>query len=97
MLHDTLKHKFNSLHGFTSNAFAKNGNATATLIARDYSQKDVQLSKEQMEELFTLCVGTFEKLMHRDERAPKVAETPVQEVVNVAPSAEMEIVDVESK
>lgn len=50
-----------------------------------------------MEELFTLCVGTFEKLMRRDEHTPKVTETPVQEVVNVAPSAEMEIVDVESK
>ena len=97
MLHDTLKHKFNSLHGFTSNAFAKNGNATATLIARDYSLKDGQLSKEQMEEMFTLCVGTFEKLMRRDEHAPKTTETPLQEAVSVAPSAEMEIVDVESK
>ena len=47
--------------------------------------------------MFTLCVGTFEKLMRRDEHAPKTTETPLQEAVSVAPSAEMEIVDIESK
>ena len=93
MPHDSLKHKFNSLHGFTSDAFAKNGNSTATLLARDYSQSEGQFSKERMQETFALCVGTLEKLMQRDCNA---VSKPI-DVQNVAPSAEMQIVDVESK
>lgn len=97
LLHDTLKHKFNSLHGFASNAFAKNGSATATLTSRDYSTKEKPLTKEQTEQLFSLCVGAFEKLMQRDEQSQPKPDTPEEVVDKVAPSAEMEIVDVESK
>ncbi len=92
MPHDTPVHKFNSLHGFISNAFAKNGNPTATVIAKDYSKKEKTLSKTDLENLFSLCVGAAMKIMARED-APSLKE----EKFVSAPSSEMKIVDVESK
>lgn len=93
MPHDSLLHKFNSLHGFISNAFAKNGNPTATILAKDYSKRDKSLSKSDLENLFSLCVGAAMKIMAKEDNAPKTFES----VIATAPSSEMKIVDVESK
>lgn len=93
MPHDSFLHKFNSLHGFISNAFAKNGNPTATILAKDYSKRDKSLSKSDLENLFSLCVGAAMKIMAKEDNAPKT----VGSVIATAPSSEMKIVDVESK
>lgn len=93
MPHDSFLHKFNSLHGFISNAFAKNGNPTATILAKDYSKRDKTLSKSDLENLFSLCVGAAMKIMAKEDNAPKT----VGSVIATAPSSEMKIVDVESK
>lgn len=93
--HDDLKHKFNSLHGYMSNAFANNGTPSATLLSKDYSQKCGTISRETMENLFALCVGTMEKLMAKNE--PQQEPTSKDDVTQVAPSADMEIVNVESR
>lgn len=93
MPHDSFLHKFNSLHGFISNAFAKNGNPTATILAKDYSKRDKSLSKADLENLFSLCVGAAMKIMAKEDNAPKTVES----VIATAPSSEMKIVDVESK
>lgn len=92
--HDDLKHKFNSLHGYMSNAFAKNGNPTATLLSKDYSEGACAVSRETIENLFALCVGAVERLMTKHEQQ---SESDKKDELKVAPSAEMEIVDVESK
>lgn len=63
--HDDLKHKFNSLHGYMSNAFVKNGNPSATVLAKDYSRSCGMISRETLEDLFSLCVGTMENLCRR--------------------------------
>ncbi len=93
MPHDTLLHKFNSLHGFISDAFAKNGNPTATILTKDYSKRDKSLSKSDLENLFSLCVGAAMKIMSKEDNAPKTVESAIA----AAPSSEMKIVDVESK
>lgn len=93
MPHDTLLHKFNSLHGFISDAFAKNGNPTATILAKDYSKCDKSLSKSDLENLFSLCVGAAMKIMAKEDVTPKTVDS----VIATAPSSEMKIVDVESK
>lgn len=93
MPHDTLLHKFNSLHGFISDAFAKNGNPSATILAKDYSGRDKSLSKSDLENLFSLCVGAAMKIMAKEDNAPKTKESSIA----TAPSSEMKIVDVESK
>ena len=93
MPHDSFLHKFNSLHGFISNSFAKNGNPTATILAKDYSKRDKSLSKSDLENLFSLCVGAAMKIMAKEDNAPKTFES----VIATAPSSEMKIVDVESK
>ena len=93
MPHDSFLHKFNSLHGFISNAFAKNGNPTATILAKDYSKRDKSLSKSDLENLFSLCVGAAMKIMAKEDNASKTVES----VIATAPSSEMKIVDVESR
>lgn len=93
MPHDSFLHKFNSLHGFISDAFAKNGNPTATILAKDYSKRDKPLSKSDLENLFSLCVGAAMKIMAKEDVAPKLGESAIA----TAPSSEMKIVDVESK
>ncbi len=93
MPHDTLLHKFNSLHGFISDAFAKNGNPTATILAKDYSKRDKSLSKSDLEKLFSLCVGAAMKIMAKEDNAQKTMDNAIA----TAPSSEMKIVDVESK
>lgn len=90
--HDDIKHKFNSLHGYLSNAFAKNGDESATIVAKDYSKKYNGVTRETLEDLFALCVGTMQTLMNKTE-----AVDSVENDIQVAPSAEMEIKDVESK
>lgn len=93
MPHDSFPNKFNSLHGFISDAFAKNGNPTATILAKDYSKCDKPLSKSDLENLFSLCVGAAMKIMAKEDVAPKIGESAIA----TAPSSEMKIVDVESK
>ena len=85
-------HKFNSLHGFISNAFAKNGNPTATILAKDYQKRERSLTKTDYENLFSLCVGAAMKIMARED-PPKSDKVDL----TTAPSSEMKIVDVESK
>ncbi len=94
MPHDTLRHKFNSLHGFISNAFAKNGNPTATIVAKDYSKRDKSLAKTDLENLFSICVGAAMKIMTKEDAPQPKGE---QIIPQAAPSSEMKIVDVESK
>ncbi len=76
MPHTTLKEKFNSLHGFTSNAFAEQGIKTATILAKDYSHTGNGASEEDIQNLFSLAVGTLQKLMKiapkKDENAPQM-------------------------
>ncbi len=90
MPHDTLAHKLNSLHGFISDAFAKNGTPTATVLAKDYSKSEKTLSESDLENLFSLCVGAVMKIMAKED-------VQNREQTLSAPSAEMKIVDVEGK
>lgn len=84
MSHATIKDKFNALHGFTSNAFAEQGIKTATILAKTYSRFGNKASEEDIQDLFSLSVGTLQKLM---KIAPKKDEN----------SAQMCIVDAEGK
>lgn len=84
MSHATIKDKFNALHGFTSNAFAEQGIKTATILAKNYSHLGNKASEEDIQNLFSLAVGTLQKLM---KIAPKKDEN----------TAQMRIVDVEGK
>ena len=65
--HDTPSEKLASLQGYTSNAFAKNGMQTATIIANNLSNH--VLDRNDVEKLFSLTVGAFEKLMAETEKA----------------------------
>lgn len=94
MPHDTIGHKFNSLHGFISNAFAKNGNPTATIVSKDYAHHEKSLTKADLENLFSLCVGAAMKIMAKEDVQSSNEE---EDVSMTAPSSEMKIVDVESK
>ena len=94
MPHDTFAHKFNSLHGFISNAFAKNGNPTATIVSKDYAHHEKSLTKTDLENMFSLCVGAAMKIMAKNNIPD---DDKHDEVEVVAPSSEMKIVDVESK
>ena len=86
--HDTPKQKLASLHGYTSDAFAKSGFDTATILA-DESQDHV-LDRNDVEKLFSLTVGTLEKLMAEEKKPQKQEET-------TAKSTEIEIVDAVGK
>lgn len=94
MPHDTIGHKLNSLHGFISNAFAKNGNPTATIVSKDYAHREKSLTKADLENLFSLCVGAAMKIMAKEDVQSSNEE---EDVSMTAPSSEMKIVDVESK
>ena len=80
--HETIKQKFVSLQGYTSNAFAKNNIETATVVAN--TQSDHVLDRNDVERLFSLTVGALEKLM---------AEKPVQDIeqARTASTTDMEI------
>lgn len=93
--HDKIGHKFNSLHGYLSNAFAKNGTPTATLVAKDYSSQERVLDRNDVEKLFSLTVGTVIKLMNDAPILPK--DEKVSEVYVAPPSTDMEIKDVSGK
>ncbi len=64
--HDTPSEKLASLQGYTSNAFAKGGIQTATIIANNTSNH--VLDRNDVEKLFSLTVGAFEKLMAETEK-----------------------------
>ena len=89
--HTTLAQKFTSLHGYTSNDFAKNGMQTATIIAN--RQADHVLDRNDVEKLFSLAVGSLEKLFAETEKPIKEehqsAKTPS--------SSDIEIKDVASR
>ncbi len=85
--HDSFKHKFNALHGYTSNAFAKAGNPTLTMLAKDYSKLGGSFDGRDIETLFALTVAPLQDLM-------KEAAIEVEENID---TNEMQIVDVVSK
>lgn len=64
--HESPSEKLASLQGYTSNAFAKNGMQTATIIANNTT--DHVLDRNDVEKLFSLTVGTLEKLMSETEK-----------------------------
>jgi len=86
--HENVGDKFNSLHGYPSNAFSKNGITSATIIAKSYKEEGKVLDRNDIEKLFSLTVGTFKKLMKEDFKE----EVEVKET-----STDMEIVDVQGK
>lgn len=62
--HDDLKHRFKSLHGFISNAFAKKSMPTATIIAKKGGNRPIEdIERSDVEKLFSLAVGSIEKLI----------------------------------
>lgn len=93
--HDKVKQKLNSLHGYTSNAFAKNGNPTATIVAKDYASSERVLDRNDAEKLFSLTVGSVEKLLKENERVER--EDKPSAPIAAAPSTEMEIKGVSGK
>ncbi|MBR4801154.1 MAG: hypothetical protein IK048_05770 [Clostridia bacterium] len=86
--HDTIRQKFASLHGYTSDAFANSGMATATITAN--APTDRVLDRNDVEKLFSLTVGALEKLMAEEKKPPKQEEI-------VAKSTDMEIKDAVGK
>lgn len=90
----TLEHggvlgKISSMHGFLSNAFARNSTKSATIIAKG-NPSNQKPSRKDVEDVLALSVGIVAKLMalpHKEE----------ERVEQVAPSAEMEIKNIESK
>ena len=86
--HDTPKQKLASLHGYTSNAFAKADVDTATLVAE--KDADHVLDRNDIEKLFSLTVGAFEKLMAEQPDVKKTEEKTIK-------SSDMEIKDVRGK
>ena len=86
--HDTPKEKLASLHGYISNAFAKNGIETATIVANNDS--DHVLDRNDIEKLFSLTVGSFAKLMAEEKKPSKQEETSSK-------STDMEIKDAVGK
>jgi hypothetical protein len=87
--HDTPKQKLASLHGYTSNAFAKAGIEAASIVAT--GESDHVLDRNDVEKLFSLTVGAFEKLM-AEKQETKQAEADV-----ASKSSDMEIKDVRGK
>ena len=86
--HDTPRQKLAALQGYNSNAFAQNGIETATIIAN--TSGDHVLDRNDVEKLFSLTVGTLEKLMAEEKKPQKQEET-------TAKSTEIEIVDAVGK
>lgn len=87
--HDTPKQKIASLHGYTSNAFAKAGIEAASIVAT--GESDHVLDRNDVEKLFSLTVGALEKLMAEKQ------ETKQAEVDVASKSSDMEIKDVKGK
>ena len=87
--HSTLPQIISYLHGYTSNDFAKNGVQTATIVAN--RQTDHVLDRNDVEKLFSLAVGSFEKMFSETEKTVK------EQTVGKEPSSNMEIKDVASK
>lgn len=90
----TLEHggvfgKISSMHGFLSNAFARNSTKSATIIAKGNTSNQ-KLSRKDVEDVLALSVGIVAKLM----ALPCKEEERVEQV---APSAEIEIKNIESK
>lgn len=88
--HTSIPQKLASLHGYISNDFAKNGNQTATIVAN--RQADHVLDRNDIEKLFSLAVGSLEKLFSETEKPLGETEKPRESASN-----DMEIKDVESK
>lgn len=86
--HDTPKQKLASLHGYLSNAFAKAGIETATIIANNNS--DHVLDRNDVEKLFSLTVGAMAKLMAEEKKPAKHEEI-------ASKSSDMEIKDAVGK
>lgn len=86
--HDSVMGRIGCMHGLLSNSFALNGMPSTALVAKDIAKAQKPTRKE-IEQMFSLAVGTMTKLM-----AIKPQEVAVEQV---APSAEMEIKDVDCK
>lgn len=89
---ESLSSKFNSLHGYTSNAFSKKGIASTTIVAKSYQEESRVLERHDIEKLFSTTVGTLKKLMAED-----FITDDEDEVIEKVQSAEIEIVDVQGK
>ncbi len=87
--HDTPKQKLASLHGYTSNAFATAGIETASLVAT--GDTDHVLDRNDVEKLFSITVGAFEKLMAEKQEVKHIEEETASK------SSDMEIKDVKGK
>lgn len=86
--HQSIKHKFNALHGYTSNAFAKAGCLSFTVLAKDYSNNsNSSFDGKDISNLFSLVVGTLQDLMGEAS----------QQVEEDNDSQDMQIFDVETK
>lgn len=85
MQHESLSGVFKCLHGFMSNAFCKDGVSGAGIIAKSHgSAKDIE--EEDVEKLFSLCVGTMQILMKNakhTEIKDDVAEQTGIQIVDV--------------
>ncbi len=76
---DGFKQKFNALHGYISNSFARSGIASATLFAKDYGDGGEGLDRSDIECLLALTVGSVKKLFAtsapvKDAEAKQVVE-----------------------
>ncbi len=87
--HDSILRKLDSVQGYTSNAFSQNGNPSASVISQTH--RSGQIERADMENMFALLVGSMQKLMEKQWSEPS------HDAIAPAPSAEMEIVDIESK
>lgn len=64
--HDSLKYALNSLNGYISDAFAKRGAATATILAKDYNGSEENVDRSDTDALFSLAVGTIFRLFNEN-------------------------------
>lgn len=83
---DKLSQKFASLHGYMSDAFAQNGNPTATIVAEDRHKDSTLPENNDIEKLLSVTVGAFMKFIretnqpteHDSSAQPKKATTEME-------------------
>lgn len=88
--YEGIFNKFNSLHGYMSDSFAKEGIKSVTFLAKSYKEEGKVLDRNDIEKLFSLTVGTVQKLMKED------INEDVSESMTPA-STNMEIVNAQGK
>ncbi|MCQ2409239.1 MAG: hypothetical protein MJ068_01690 [Clostridia bacterium] len=88
--YEGLANKFNSLHGYISGSFAKEGIKSVTLTAKSYKEEGKVLDRNDIEKLFSITVGTVQKLMNEDIKE-SISE------ISAPVSTNMEIVNAQGK